>query len=126
MSSESILLLALGLWALFSTLSAWLILPVLSPLLVEQCGNGVRAAFWHRFTLLMLFLAPLLMTAMTGDMGESHSIIHVLRVILRNSTLGILMALVGIGWAVVTVSRSQNSAQRRADQQSGESPSCAS
>ena len=33
---------------------------VLGPLLLELCAGEKRAAFWNRFTLLMLLIAPLL------------------------------------------------------------------
>ena len=45
---------------LVSSATTFVITTVLKNLLIDLCGDVVRATFWSRFSLLMLFLTPLM------------------------------------------------------------------
>ena len=51
---------------LVSGATAFVITTVLKDLLVDLCGDMVRATFWSRFTIIMLFLTPLMFVMFFG------------------------------------------------------------
>ncbi len=51
---------------LVSSATTFVITTVLKNLLIDLCGDVVRATFWSRFSLLMLFLTPLMFVIFFG------------------------------------------------------------
>ncbi len=49
-----------------SGITAYVITTVLRDLLVDLCGDLTRARFWARFTIIMLFLTPLMFVMFFG------------------------------------------------------------
>ena len=62
---------------LVSGIVTFVIITVLKDLLVDLCGDIVRAAFWAKFSIIMLFLTPLIFVIFFGVSFNSTYADHV-------------------------------------------------
>jgi hypothetical protein len=76
--------------------------PVLRPLLRELCGSRLRAAFWQRFAMLMLLVAPLLPVIHASHSLDEPPVIllQVIRDALRYTLLGQFSGLLITGYVI--------------------------
>lgn len=102
MNNLTVFMLELGLCLSLSALVVASLRTVLVPLLVDLCGTSTRAAFWARFTYLMLFITPLLLVVQ-GTHSLDLTPVDALRLLrdgLRHVLLGLFLGLAGLGLAI--------------------------
>jgi hypothetical protein len=66
MDFRSVVLMGVAVSLVLSSILAWVILPPIRGVLRRVCSSDDLVAFWMRFTVLMLFLGPLLVTLIFG------------------------------------------------------------
>ncbi len=66
MSLITVLLLALGVSFTLSAVLVFLILPPMRQVLSRACDTGEGVSFWTRFSVVMLFLGPMIVTLIFG------------------------------------------------------------
>ena len=113
----SALILAFAMSIVLSTIVAVVIVPPTRSVLRELCPTGDGVAFWTRFTLLMLYLGPLIVTLTFGVPDGNYALRlsaaeQVLRVI-SAALVGAFLTLGGIGLRIGTLRRSAVSAPPR-------------
>ncbi len=76
--------------------------PVLRPLLEELCGGALRAAFWQRFTVLMLLIAPLMLVIHSSHSleGPAAALLPVIKDALWYTLLGQFSGLLITGYVI--------------------------
>lgn len=80
----------------------------LSLLLVELCGTKDRAAFWARYTNMMLFITPLLSVVLFANPGSSLLIdFALLKSAFKSALFGWFVALVVVGFQLVRFTRTE-------------------
>lgn len=102
MNNLTIFMLEIGLCLSLSALVVTSLRAVLVPLLVDVCGTSSRAAFWARFTYLMLFISPLLLM-LHGTHSLDHAPVDALRLLrdgLWHIVLGLFLGLGGMGLVI--------------------------
>jgi predicted permease len=86
---------------LVSGATAFVITTVLKDLLVDLCGDMVRATFWSRFTIIMLFLTPLMFVMFFGVSFDSEAADHtVVKRALGLSLFGVFCAMLTIAFQI--------------------------
>lgn len=102
MNSLTVFMLETGLCLSLSAFVVASLRAVLVPLLIDLCGTSSRAAFWARFTYLMLFIAPLLLV-LHGTHSLNHVPIDALRLLrdgLWHILVGLFLGLAGLGLVI--------------------------
>lgn len=78
-----------------------LIRPYLHNVLVESCGTGQRADFWGILSLLMIYIAPLLIVIFfTNSVNFDVHVALSIKDALFRSLLGQFIALAAIAWVI--------------------------
>jgi hypothetical protein len=86
---------------LVSGVTAFVVTTVLKDLLVDLCGDIVRATFWSRFTIIMLFLTPLMLVMFFGVSFDSSVADHtVVKRALGLSLFGVFCAMVTMAFQI--------------------------
>ncbi|HEX7418212.1 MAG TPA: hypothetical protein VF315_09180 [Steroidobacteraceae bacterium] len=67
-------------------------------ILAHLCSSAEAARFWVAFTGVMLFLAPLLITALFAPEAAQPTTVAVLRAAMSASLFGAMVALLVVGW----------------------------
>ena len=81
--------------------TAFIVTTVLKDLLVDLCGDIVRATFWSRFTIIMLFLTPLMFVMFFGVSFDSGAADHtVVKRALGLSLFGVFCAMVTMAFQI--------------------------
>ena len=93
MDLRSVVLLGLVVSLVLSSVISLVILPPTRAPLRRLCPLEDAVAFWTRFTVLMLFLGPLLVTLIFGPHCSRH----------KRCTSGVLLTLGGIGLRIGTL-----------------------
>lgn len=99
---------------LVSSATTFVITTVLKNLLIDLCGDVVRATFWSRFSLLMLFLTPLMFVIFFGMSFDSGATDHlVVKRALGLSLLGVFCAVMGMAFQISQFISSKNALASR-------------
>jgi len=97
-----------------SSATTFVITTVLKNLLIDLCGDVVRATFWSRFSLLMLFLTPLMFVIFFGMSFDSAATDHlVVKRALGLSLLGVFCAVMGMAFQISQFISSKNALASR-------------
>jgi hypothetical protein len=108
MALASVAVLGLVVSLALSTILSVVILPPTRLVLQKSCPSGEGVSFWTRFTVLMLFLGPLIVTLIFGVpyselssklSGTDHLIVR----IVTSALVGSFLTLVGIGLRMGTL-----------------------
>ncbi len=84
-----------------SGITAYVITTVLRDLLVDLCGDLTRAKFWARFTIIMLFLTPLMFVMFFGvSFDASYADHSVVKRALALSLFGVFCAFLCIAFQI--------------------------
>lgn len=107
MDLPSLVYLAFGVSLTLSAILALIILPPTRSVLRGLCPAEDAVAFWTRFTVLMLFLGPLIVTLIFGvPYSESSSRLSATDLVLRvisAALVGSFLTLGGIGLRIGTI-----------------------
>ena len=86
---------------LVSGTTTFVITNVLKDLLIDLCGDIVRATFWSRFTIIMLFLTPLMFVMFFGVSFDSETADHtVVKRALGWSLFGVFCAMLTMAFQI--------------------------
>jgi len=81
----------------------------LSQLLIELCGTNERAKFWTRYTIIMLFITPLLGVVLVANPTSPLQIdFGLLKSAFKRALFGLFVALVVVGFQLVRFTHNQN------------------
>ncbi|ANF80746.1 hypothetical protein A3K93_00095 [Acinetobacter sp. NCu2D-2] len=84
-----------------SGVTVFLITSVLRDLLVDLCGDLIRAKFWERFSIIMLFITPLMFVLFFGVSFDADAADHtVVKRALGWSLFGIFCAILAMAFQV--------------------------
>ncbi|MEO1082508.1 MAG: hypothetical protein AAFY29_23340 [Pseudomonadota bacterium] len=72
MNLITVLSVALGVSFFVSAVLALLILPPVKQVLAQACDTGDGVLFWTRFSIIMLFLGPMIVTLLFGVPSEAR------------------------------------------------------
>ena len=85
----------------FSAILSWVILPPVRSVLRRSCPTEDGVSFWTRFTILMLFLGPLIVTLVfgvpTGRVAEQLTLDDQILRVATSALVGVFVALAAIG-----------------------------
>jgi hypothetical protein len=109
MEPSSVVLLGLAASLVLSAILSLVILPPTRAVLRRVCSAEDAVSFWTRFTLLMLFLGPLIVTLIFGipysDLSSRFSSTDLVVRVVSSSLVGAFLTLGGIGLRVGTLRR---------------------
>ncbi|SFG38531.1 hypothetical protein SAMN05518801_12122 [Novosphingobium sp. CF614] len=91
------LLITYALTALVSTLAAVVLWRPLSILLAELCGTEERSRFWTVWSTVMTVVTPMLFVSLRS---VANNVPDLVQSTMTSTLFGILLALVGMGYAV--------------------------
>jgi len=107
MDMPSVVYLGLAVSLLLSTILSLIILPPTRSVLSRLCPAGDAVAFWSRFTVLMLFLGPLIVTLIFGvpysDFSSRLSTTDLVVRVTSAALVGSFLTLAGIGLRIGTL-----------------------
>jgi len=107
MALASVAVLGLVVSLALSTLLSVVILPPTRSVLQRSCPSGEGVSFWTRFTVLMLFLGPLIVTLIFGvpysELSSKLSTTDLIVRIITSALVGSFLTLVGIGLRMGTL-----------------------
>lgn len=93
------LLITYSLTALIATLAAIVLWRPLSILLTELCGTSERSRFWTVWSMVMMVATPMLFVSLRN---VATTAVDLVQSTMTNALFGVLLALVGMGYAVWT------------------------
>lgn len=99
------LLITYALTALVSTLAAVVLWRPLSILLAELCGTEERSRFWTVWSTVMTVVTPMLFVSLRS---VANNVPDLVQSTMTSTLFGILLALVGMGYAVWSRSPGRN------------------
>ncbi len=106
MNSTNLAMLGILLSLILSSALVAVILPPTRALLSRLCPTEPAVAFWTRFSVLMLFLGPLIVTLLfglpAGEAAQGNGVTALVR-IASASLIGAFMTLGGIGVRIGTL-----------------------
>lgn len=125
MPTLTLLFLEIALCLALSLAALALLKPLLREILTETCGTAGRAAFWVRFTELMVVIAPLLIVIYFAPTQELNvvNLAYALQQTLFRTLLGIFIALALIGrviWRAIRSPLTPTGASLRATEEGGD------
>ena len=86
---------------LVSSATTFVITTVLKDLLIDLCGDAVRATFWSRFIIIMVFLIPLMFVIFFGMSLDAAATDHlVVKRALGLSLLGVFCAMLSMAFQI--------------------------
>jgi hypothetical protein len=107
MTLASVAILGLAVSLALSTILSVVILPPARSVLQKSCPSGEGVSFWTRFTVLMLFLGPLIVTLIFGvpysDLSSKLSTTDLIVRIVTSALVGSFLTLAGIGLRMGTL-----------------------
>jgi hypothetical protein len=107
MALASVAVLGLVVSLALSTILSVVILPPTRLVLQKSCPSGEGVSFWTRFTVLMLFLGPLIVTLIFGvpysELSSKLSATDLIVRIVTSALVGSFLTLVGIGLRMGTL-----------------------
>jgi hypothetical protein len=107
MALASVAVLGLVVSLALSTILSVVILPPTRLVLQKSCPSGEGVSFWTRFTVLMLFLGPLIVTLIFGvpysELSSKLSGTDLIVRIVTSALVGSFLTLVGIGLRMGTL-----------------------
>ena len=107
MALASVAVLGLVVSLALSTILSVVILPPTRSVLHNSCPSGEGVSFWTRFTVLMLFLGPLIVTLIFGvpysELSSKLSTTDLIVRIVTSALVGSFLTLAGIGLRMGTL-----------------------
>jgi hypothetical protein len=107
MALASVAVLGLVVSLALSTILSVVILPPTRSVLKKSCPSGEGVSFWTRFTVLMLFLGPLIVTLIFGvpysELSAKLSTTDLIIRVVTSALVGSFFTLVGIGLRMGTL-----------------------